>query len=496
MLRFKVFENGVPAKSVNLESVYLVGNDRVPMRAGVEFSDGEIRCDTRAGGACALAVMWPVEGVGRVMLETTRLLARQRPYNLNVELARGQLMRINQKREDWGLYDYPDGRPIYEEIDAARDLLVEAITAPDDVTAARRGDAAIAASVTVGEEMSHFHAGIFFERRRAANQLVRRPLGCRLDHGRDADAAIRAMVDAFDFVSVPFEWRVLESREGKPEPGVHDRWLRRLRELHLPVRGCSLLSFEAGQVPDWLGVVSKDYDHLREAVAEHLRYVLKYFGGRVRGWEVISGLHACNAFRLSFEQIMELTRMSAILAKQMAPRSTAIIGIVLPWGEYYARDARTIPPFLYGEMVVQSGINFDAFGLEMRFGGGEPPHYVRDMLQVSAMLDRFGSLGKPVHVTAAGVPTGGNSSTTGSWHGDWSDEVQARWVHDFYQVALSKPFVETVTWQALVDPQDGSHTGGLLRADLGRKPAYDQILALRRKLHAEPPKDEAADGAR
>ena len=29
------------------------------------------------------------------------------PYILNVELARAQLMRIAQKREDWGLFDYP-----------------------------------------------------------------------------------------------------------------------------------------------------------------------------------------------------------------------------------------------------------------------------------------------------------------------------------------------------------------------------------------------------
>jgi hypothetical protein len=103
------------------------------------------------------------------------------------------------------------------------------------------------------------------------------------------------------------------------------------------------------------------------------------------------------------------------------------------------------------------------------------------MMQVSSILDRFGNLGKPVHITAAGVPSGG-SAAGGSWHGDWSEEVQARWARDFYQVALSKPFVETVCWQTLADGADGKDAGGMLRTDLSPKPAYQEILAFRKKL--------------
>ena len=492
MLRFKVFQNDRPATSVNVKDAYLVGSDRVPLRAEVEFVKGEIRCDTQARGAAALSILWPVEGVGRMMLETTRLLERKRPYNLHVELARGQLMRISQKREDWGLYDYPDGKPVYAQIEAARDRLLDAMTAENEVTATRHAEAAITASVRASEAVGRFHANIFFERRQGSPHIAKRPLGCAFDPVRDTEAHLQAAEKAFDFVSLDFDWRSIEPQEGKFQTGACDPWLRVFRQRKIPVRG-SLLSFERARLPDWLPAIAGDFDHLREAVARYLKYVLRQFHGPVRAWEVIRGVHARNDFHLSFEQIVDFTRMSATLAKQFAPRSTAIIGIALPWSEYYRHDPRTIPATLYAEMVVRSGINFDALGLEMRFGGEEPGLYVRDLMQISAMLDYFGSLGKPLHITAAGVPSIGNGAPTGCWRDRWSEEVQAEWLRDFYRIALSKPFVETVTWQALADHPDASVGGGVLRADLSLKPAYEEVLALRPLLHSDHAEDAPLD---
>lgn len=492
MLRFLVFENGAPAKALSLDGAFLLGNDRVPLRTAIEYADGEIRCDTKARGAAALSILWPVPGVGRMVLETTRLMERARPYNLHIELARGQLMRISQKREDWGLYDYPDGAAVYSEIQTAKDLLVAAMTADSDGAAACLGDEAIAASVKIGERLSLFHADLFLQRRQASNLLARRPLGCRLDLGRLTAPYLRAFSAAFDFASVPFDWQSLEPREGKRQTALHEQWLRVCREKKVPVRGHSLLDFSPASLPDWVRTTACDYTVLREAISRHLRHVLKTFHAGVKSWEVISGVHAGSGLKLSFEQAMELTRMAALITKQLAPRSSAIVGITLPWGEYYAHDPRTIPPLLYAEMVVQSGITFDAFGLEIRFGGSESGLLVRDLMQVSAMLDRFGSLTKPIHISAAGVPSAGDAKRNGCWRDQWTERTQAEWLRCFYQIALSKPFVESVTWHALADPQDRSHYFGLLQPDLVYKPAYQQTLEFRGAL--PPPTDVGADG--
>lgn len=479
MLRIKVFENGAPAKRLDLSGAYLLGNDRVPLRAELKFARGEIVSDARSRGAAALSIMWPVSGMGRMMLETPRLQERKEPYNLHVELARGQLMRISQKREDWGLYDFPDGQPIYGEIEQARSLLIEAMTADDDVAAARQADAAIAAGVAAGERVSLFHAEVFLQRRLAARQIVRRPLGCRIDPTQNTEAYLRRLTEAFDFAILPFCWSSMEPKEGTHKPSNVDPWVRLLQQRRLPIWGTPLLSLDPAHLPDWLHRFARDYERFREAVMRHIRHVLKTYGTHVLAWEVISGVHAQNALGFTFEQIMDLTRVASLLVKQMAPKACAMIGITLPWGEYYATDPRTIPPILYAEMAVQSGINFDAFGLEIRFGAEEPGYCVRDMMQVSTLLDRFGALGRPLHITAAGVPSGGGNPACGQWHGAWSDQVQAEWFRDFCRTALSKPFVETVSCLRLAD---GTDREGLLNMDCTPKPAYQSVLDFRREI--------------
>ena len=114
MLRFQVFRDGEQPADFDLSAVYLVGADSVPARGEFAYSEGEIRCRKRAAGPSALVVMWEVKGFGQVMLETVRLPERANPYILNLELARSRMMRLVQKREDWGLFDVSDAHQVNE----------------------------------------------------------------------------------------------------------------------------------------------------------------------------------------------------------------------------------------------------------------------------------------------------------------------------------------------------------------------------------------------
>ncbi len=496
MLRFKVFENGRPATSAFVDGSYLVGSDGVPLAGQIGFTEGEIRCVKRAPGPAGLNLLWTVEGYGRLMLETARLVERDEPYNLNVELARGRLMRISQKREDWGLYDYTDGAELYRRVDEAKAQLVEAITAEDEGAAAKFGDAALKAAVVVGEELSLFHADIFLKRRRSSSQFVKRPFGVGVQLGRNDDAYRQNLRPAFDFGVLNVPWREIEPRTGSYRWDPLDLWVNWLGQHKMHVRGTPLVSLERAHLPDWLVGEDVSYEMLRDHMMAHAAQMVKRFAHRIQSWEVVHGLHALNSLHLSLEQLMDLTRMASLVVKQHAPRSQAIISVIVPWGEYYARDVRTIPPLLYADMCVQSGFHFDAFGLQFVFGAPQEGMLARDMLQISAMLDRFANLNKPLHVTAAAVPSipvqarTPDSPVTGGgvWHSAWSDEIQARWLKEFYDIAFSKPFVETVVWRDLIDqPGRVPPTAGLLRADLSPKPAFERLLSVRREYIGDRP---------
>ncbi|MHC5111230.1 MAG: endo-1,4-beta-xylanase [Planctomycetota bacterium] len=488
MLSFVVNTNGNPPSQIDLSGAYLIGSDDVPLRAEVTYKKGIITCKKRSAGPAGLVVLWPVEGIGEVMVETVRLMERERPYILQVELARGRLMHISQKVEEWGLIDYDGTEHLVEIINDARRTLVRALQAETATEAADMGNESLALAVRAGEALSQYHAEVFLERRKQLGGFRRQVLGCRIDLDNSIDLAHKHLTEVADFVTVPITWRDIEPSEQTFNWKPLDTWVEALTKQRMPIKGSALLSFKEANVPDWLYIWEHDFDAIRDLAFEHIRRVINRYGQYIQVWDVISGIHATNCFTFSFEQLIELTRMAAALTKQIAPKSLAILEVIAPWGEYYARNQRTIPPQLYADMAVQSGVNFDAFGLQFHFGAPTDGNYVRDMFQVSSLIDAFAKPGKAIHITGIQVPShsaSGGETHGGFWHNPWSEDVQADWLERFLEVALSKPFVETVSWHGLTDHD--SHAipyGGLLNSGMAPKAALRRYQEIRHELHA------------
>ncbi len=508
MLSFAVYGNGQPAKKVNLSGAYLVGADDVPLRADISFKDGIITCAKRATGPAGLALLWDTPGVGTTLLETIRVPEREKPYVLQVELVRARLMRIHQKLEDWGLLDYAGVEDIGKRVGDGRDLLIKALQADSPSAAADLADQALAAVVAASEDLTRYHAEFLLGRRKQSGGFGRHVLGCSVQLDKPTEPLRKRISSAFDFATLPLVWREIEPTEQTFNWKPLDAWVEMLSRHKVPIKGSPLLSFRDKQVPDWLYIWEHDFDTIRDLAFEHVRRVINRYGQQVQSWDVISGIHADNCFTFNFEQLMELTRMSAALTKQIAPQAIAIIDLVAPWGEYYARNQRTIPPLLYADMAVQSGINFDAFGLQFHFGPGVDGMFVRDMFQISAMLDLFSKLGRPLHITAVEVPSDtkippGKAGEDehpaidgGVWREPWTEQIQSEWARRFLDMALSKSFVESVSWHGLADCGGRPvPNGGLLHADLSPKPAYRQVVQLHSEIRgAAGPGGRGADG--
>jgi hypothetical protein len=179
--------------------------------------------------------------------------------------------------------------------------------------------------------------------------------------------------------------------------------------------------------------------------------------------------------------------------KTVLPTARTLVTITHPFGEYHAKNRGSVPPLLYAEMVSQAGITFDGFGLELELGVPQPGMFNRDLFQISSMLDRFSTLGRPVFLTAVGVPgrPGADPDDTsagrmdpsfaGRWRKAWDPALQAEWMEAVYQVALSKPFVESIAWANLADVNQTLPGGGLLDDMLRPKPAYAKLQQLREK---------------
>jgi len=504
MLRFDVYRDGAAAEHVDLAGAYVFGQDGIPVRADLAAAKGQVRCLKRTPGACGLALLWDAGGPGRMMLPTARLPDRKEPYILNIELARAAVMRVIQKREDWGLFDYETAAELNEEFQAVRRQFVGALKAETPEQGSRVADECLARTIVLGEKMALFHADIFLTRRRQITAASRVGFGCVADLLSTTDRYRSRLSEVFDVVSIPTGWKRLGPKERTYRWEQVDDWVNWATSTNKTVHAGPLVSFDPADVPEWLYIWEHDYEALREVIYEHLHQVVGRYEKKVRTWRVVSGLHANNSFNLSFEQIMELTRMSCSVVKKLAPQSTVLIDLVLPWGEYYARNQRTIPPMLYADMAVQSGIKFDGFGVQMYMGVPVDGLYVRDLLQVSDMLDEFVGFGLPLHVTGVQVPSDISADAWdawdgkapagdgGHWHVVWNPRLQAEWLQAFCRVAISKPFVESLCWRDLAD-YEGHYLphGGLCRNDMQPKTAFKELRNF--KVHALTPL-EPGDG--
>jgi len=480
--RFAYFLSDNGSDTPALQGAHLLGADGVPLRGEIRQEGNLLVCQSRHDEPLGVSLLWPVKDFGTIQLETTRLWPRERPYHLHVELVRHRLMRISLKREEWGLFDYPGMEETSAKIDQARDLFIQALQAADDgPRVAELADQALTLACQASDRMCRLHAGVFLARRRQSGGFRRKFLGVSLPAGATRVKLGREVRDVFDFVRVPMVWRQIQPKEHGASFDAADQAIQAVRKAGLAVCGGPLLNFGVQFVPDWMYIWENDYDAISEFAREHIRRTVGRYAGKVSHWVVSSGLHAENVFPFNFEQIMDLTRTAATLTKQTDPRAQIVLDICQPWGEYYARNPQTIPPLLYADMAVQSGIPFDAFGLQFLFGIDSEGYHMRDLLQISTLIDRLANLGKSLYITAVAAPS--TATQRGYWNSAWSEETQAEWLAAFCEVALSKPYVEGVCIHSLTDAgASGVPGGGLLRSDQTWRPAFERLRQLRREL--------------
>jgi GH35 family endo-1,4-beta-xylanase len=489
-VKFQVFKSGKVAKNFVLTGVTLFGTDKIPFRSTkhITFSDGIIDCRTRGSEPAGLCLLWPVEGFGNVMLYTTRLPDREQPYILNVELARAKLMEITIKREDWSIFDQKSelGNQI-SEIQKLFIQTLENISEPQKASAV--ADKCLTKAMKFSEQLAIQYAELLFEARLKSRNFARSSLGCKIEPEKLKDENyLKSAFELFAHVGIPINWAKIEPVKGEFDFTELDRSIEILGKKRILLCAGPLLCFDEKFLPAWIlsGVV--DFETIREAAYEFVSKVVTRYAKYVHIWQVISGLNAFNYFKFSFERVLEITRTACLAAREADNRSLKMIEIVYPWGEYYAHNPDTIPPLVYVDMVTQAGINYDALGVQMIFGKDVPGMHIRDMMQISAMLDRFSPLPKPLHITAFSVPDtndaeGQQSDKAGLWYKPWEQNLQAKWIENFCEVALSKPFVNTITYSALADGNNDAVAGsGLLTDKFQPKKAFMLMAKLQRKI--------------
>ncbi len=404
-------------------------------------------------------------------------------------------MKIVQKQEDWNLFDFPKAEKLNQKLREAQAIFADSLGKPDPAEAAKLADQALAAALDLSEQFASFHGELLINRRKSANGFVKHIFGCRVDSTVQNAKYKETSTSGFDYAVLPTRWKQMQPQEQTFDAAAVDEWLETLARKRIPIIAGPLIDLNEGEVPDWMYIWEHDVDTLRELALEHVQRVVGRYRKVVSVWNVVAGIHTNSVFTLTFEQIIELTRLLVAEVKTLLPTARTIVTIKHPFGEYHSRSRASVPPMLYAEMVAQAGISFEAFGLEWEMGVPLPGMFDRDLFQFSSMLDRFSTLGRPVFLTALGVPgrpgpdpedqSEGklDPAQAGRWKRPWDPDLQAEWIDAAYRIALSKPYIESIAWGNLADMNPTLPGGGLLDGMLKPKPGFTKIQELREHFH-------------
>jgi len=484
-VKFQVFRDGKIVHDFTLSGAYLFGTDGISIRrTKIALANGGIECFRPNLETAGLALLWPVEGFGKIMLPTTCVPERDRPYILNVELARAKLMQIVNRREDWSFFDSLEGM---EEIaKQSQDLFTKAIQNIRDAPAASQlADASLRRAMVYSEKLAVRQGKSVFDKRRKSHGFGRGCLGCRANPDLILKSQyLDALLEVFASVTLPINWAKIEARQGHFDFSLIDSCVGILSRKKVVISAGPLLRFTADSLPDWLFRSGAGFEKIRELAYQFVSKVVARYATVVHRWYVIGGLNAFNQLNFNFEQILEMTRAANMAVRAAGSRAVRIVEVSSPWGEYYATTPNSIPPFVYMDMVVQSGTSFDAFSLQMHFGKDETGMHLRDMLQISSLLDCFAPVAKPLYVTDVEIPSQNgvgpfDPDVAGVWHRRWDPTRQSQWLERFYKVALSKPYVEAVNYGALADGDGGAIAySGLLTEQLEPKESFKTLKRL------------------
>jgi len=505
MLSFKVYPDAQAQQDAGpwkLRNAHLVGPEQACVRGEIALDGDVIRCTKKESGPVALALQHDVGKCGRLSIQTCLLPDRPEPYLLNLELARHRLMILYTKLEEWSMFELEIGQVLVEHADAARERFISAlcVQGQDPERADALAREALVMAVDATEELALSHAALLLTRRKTTGMMPKHPVGCGVQPQQHAPKLRQGLLANTDYLQLATPWRDLAPEEGDYRWDALDDWAQWVAQNRVPVVAGPVVSFEPRVLPDWVFIWEHDYDTVRDLLYEHIERLVTRYKNNFTAWNIASGLHVNSHFTFNFEQLMDLTRMSTMLVKKVQPAARALVEIRQPFGEYYSGNQRSIPPMMYADLLMQSAIGFDGFSIKLVMGQAQPGQFTRDLMQISSMLDQFAHFGKVIYLTIAapsapvtqlmlpGTSKGEPADPDcGHWRRPWSEALQSHWMAAVMEIALSKPFVEGVAWQEVLDyPDIELPLSGLVGEGLEPKQSYRKLVAVRNALHREP----------
>ncbi|MBP26850.1 MAG: hypothetical protein CMJ63_01335 [Planctomycetaceae bacterium] len=483
MLRFASYDAEGGADTAPLRNVVLYDKDEVVVGGRVLHKNGLIQCEREGRGATGLGLLYDVGEPGDLCLRTCLLEQRSEPYILAVELARHRIAMFVHKAEEWMMIELDEAHPAMWMWNKARQLFTKAMVTNDPVEADRAGRESLGLAVSASERLAMAHAEILLKRRFRTRAAPSTSIGVRLDPRRCGDALREVAHRHFRLTALPLRWDRLCPTQGEYHWDEADDWIAWAEDNGLRVLAGPLIDLGRHGLPGWVSSQAITYPQLRDLAYEHVKAVVTRYGDHIGMWSIGTGFNTNTAMPLHSKDMIDLVRTLALRIREGHRGRRVIVEIEQPWSEYMFSRPEAIGPVTFVEQIAGSGVRLDAVGLRLQMGDGVDGRAMRDLMEMSRLLDRYFQFDPKIIVTDLGVPDRPISIDGGRWRGEWSEELQGRWAMRVVPMLLSKPHIESVIWTDLFDHAETLPPhAGLITEKGAVKGVLKRLISLRKQL--------------
>lgn len=477
---------GNPLPKTTLNRLYFLDleDNPLPREAGA-VEDGKIFLQPPPF-PFSIALRTPVPGFGEVTLYSDNqgkgYTPADFPLNFPLEWAKSRLYRVRTWVEQSQKTGFQPPVAVQNRLHQALVYLHNAQRANTLTEQVNWSYRSLNASLWGGE------AAVFAQAQQAIEKRGSRPnflFGCNFfGFERSGEVYRERFADLFNFATLPLYWQPLEPIQGKKQFAPLDKTINWLQNHQITPKGHPLVWFRDIGIPTWIKDTS--FDTMQQAVFDHVVTVTRHFGNNMRYYDVINEAHGvamANVPAYSLDQLTEFTRIASEASHIGNPNIIRIVNSCCLYARYLlVEQPTTYSPYQYIKAVLADDIPFEAIGLQIYYPN-------EDMFEINRLIERFGALGKTIHITELGTPSASRRDSNsqmeqeiardkGLWHNPWTEAGQADWIEQFYTICYSKPYIEAITWWDFADVGHFWAHGGLLRPDLTPKASFYRLKAL------------------
>ena len=479
----------------DFRKAYITGLDRTPGRLAVELRNGLLTCARDSTESGRLFVPWPINGFGMPLVGTATLAERAAPYTLAVELARGKLNDIRNQLADWlqlGLRSTPE---LNEALASAqRAFVVAATTADRPDECVRAAQASLAAASAAGDLLMNAYTSQILQSRLSATSRLPTHFGCAIEETppQKGPGAID-WTACLNMAQARISWKDIAPTEGQYRWEALDSLLSWGRKSGIAIEVGPLVEFRYGALPDWLSLWDGDAETIGGIVTDFVQQAVVRYRGRVPLWHLVHRPASSDILGLTEEEQIRITARAIQVARQSDPGAQLSIGIDRPWADWMGSSHFQLGPLHLCDYLLRADLGLSVVAIEVAPGYSAPGSHMRDLFEFSKLLDLYSLLNVPLCIWIAlpsdasrdGLADASVKVEKDQWPGSLDESLQASWGAKWLALAVSKPFVRSVSWLERSDaiPHLYPHAG-LLRADQSAKPLLSWMRMMRKETLA------------